>query len=284
MIMNVPNREEFIRGYQEFETHEKRDAMYKVATFLISNFWGDSSEMTDGLGVLLLTWNQAFYRYGSFDFDKLEKCIAKNLKTIEEFRKRDIHSLSLNDETAIERLFDEFLDALQIDTMRFSDKNKKKYTMKHLEGLLKLWNISYDAGDLKTVYSSIKNNPKIKGAIDFSKDSENGLKKQYISITISKLGDIESDALRHTKLIMKSPVGVAKALHLLAPNFFPLWDDRIAKAYACYYNENPSRKYILFCNQMKYIADGVKGYVSEPNRTLKLIDEYNYSKHTKRWI
>src|ERR1051325_5999064 len=28
-----------------------------------------------------------------------------------------------------------------------------------------------------------------------------------------------------------SPVGVAKALHLLAPGFFPLWDEKIAKAY-----------------------------------------------------
>jgi len=36
--MNIPNREEFLKGCEEFEKHEKRDAMYKVATFLISHF------------------------------------------------------------------------------------------------------------------------------------------------------------------------------------------------------------------------------------------------------
>ncbi len=83
--MNIPNREEFLKGCEEFEIHEKRDAMYKVATSLISHFWGNPSNMTDGLGVLLLTWNQAFYRYGIFDFNKLEKCITDDFKKIEIF-------------------------------------------------------------------------------------------------------------------------------------------------------------------------------------------------------
>jgi hypothetical protein len=34
------------------------------------------------LGVLLLTWNQAFYRYGIFDFDDLEVCITRNLRLL----------------------------------------------------------------------------------------------------------------------------------------------------------------------------------------------------------
>ena len=37
--MNIPNRVEFLKGYKEFERHEKRDAMYKVANFLVSHFW-----------------------------------------------------------------------------------------------------------------------------------------------------------------------------------------------------------------------------------------------------
>ena len=64
--MKIPIREEFCKGCEEFERHEKRDAMYKVATFLVSYFWGRPSDMADGLGVLLLTWNQAFYRYMGF--------------------------------------------------------------------------------------------------------------------------------------------------------------------------------------------------------------------------
>jgi hypothetical protein len=77
--MKIPSPEEFRRGYQEFQRREKGDAMYKIASFLADHFWGKPAEMADGLGVLLLTWNQALYRYGSFDFDKLEKCMADNL-------------------------------------------------------------------------------------------------------------------------------------------------------------------------------------------------------------
>jgi hypothetical protein len=204
----IPTKEEFIRGIEKFEKHEKRDAMYKVATFLIGHFWGRPSDMADGLGVLLLTWNQAFYRYGSFDFDKLENTIANNLGKLEEFRKRSITTLSKADEPKIKEIFNEFMESLQIAS------------------------------------------GKMKGR--------------------------------------KSPVAVAKALHLLAPNFFPLWDNRIAKIYGCDYSNNPAEKYVQFMKLMKNFVEEVKDYVDlsdYPNKTLlKLIDEYNYSKYTKGWI
>ncbi|MEW6526409.1 MAG: hypothetical protein AB1444_07085 [Spirochaetota bacterium] len=203
--MNIPNREGFLKGCEEFEKHEKRDSMYKVATFLVSHFWGKPSDMADGLGVLLLTWNQAFYRYGIFDFDKLEECIKVNFRKIENFRNRDISSLSNSDEEDIKDLFNKFLVALQID----SGKNQGR----------------------------------------------------------------------------KSPVAVAKALHLLAPKFFPLWDDKIARAYGYYYNENPAERYVSFCKKTKAIAHEVKNYSNRSDKTLiKLIDEYNYSKYTQGWI
>jgi hypothetical protein len=162
--------------------------------------------MADGLGVLLLTWNQAFYRYGIFDFDKLERCIAGNFQKIESFKNRNILSLSIYDEDDIKDLFVIFLEALQID-----------------------------AG-------------KRQGS--------------------------------------KSPVAVAKALHLLAPNLLPLWDEKIARAYGCYYyNKDPAGKYVLFCEITKTIADKIKNYIDRSDKTLvKLIDEYNYSKYTKGWI
>src|SRR3989337_1068319 len=90
--MNIPNREEFLKGCEEFQKHEKRDAMYKVATFLVLHFWGRPSDMADGLGVLLLTWNQAFYRYGILDFSALENCIARNQQALDTFRNRNILS------------------------------------------------------------------------------------------------------------------------------------------------------------------------------------------------
>lgn len=203
--MNIPNQEQFLSGCNEFEKHEKRDAMYKVATFLLSHFWGDFPKMTDGLGVLLLTWNQAFYRYGVFDFDKLEECIKRNFKIITTFRNRDIFSLLQEDIRDINILFENFLDALQIDSGKMQGR--------------------------------------------------------------------------------KSPVSVAKTLHLLAPKFFPLWDDKIARAYNCYYNIKPAEQYFLFSKITKDMANKIQDYTIESEKPLlKLIDEYNYAKYTKNWI
>lgn len=283
--MNIPNREEFFKGCEEFEKYEKRDAMYKVATFLVSHFWRKPADMANGLGVLLLTWNQAFYRYGIFDFDKLEECIIDNLQKIESFRNRDILSLSNSDEKDIKDLFAKFLEALQIDRIRFSDKNKKRDTQKDLESFLRKIGIEYeDSDNLETLYNSIKNNQKIKNGVVFISKEESNSKKDYIEIKISQLESREGRTLESLGLIRRSPVSVTKTLHLLAPSFFPLWDDKIARAYECYYNENPAEKYVSFCKITKIIADKVKNYIDKSDRTLKLIDEYNYSKYTQGWI
>ncbi len=206
-VRNKMDRDEFIRGIRKFEEFEKRDSMYKVATFLVSHFWGDFADMSDGLGVLLLTWNQAFYRYGIFDFTNFQNTIEKNFDKIKEFRNKNISDLQSSDEESIKSLFIEFFNALE---------NKKG----------------------------------------------------------------------------QSPVAVAKTLHLLSPNFFPLWDRRIAQAYRCNYNNHPEEQYIKF----SYIIKGIAAEVSEynevkeimkdnPNKTLlKLIDEYNYSKYTQHWV
>jgi len=197
---------EFERGFQAFQARELRDAMYKTATFLVEHFWGQPRDMADGMGVLLLTWNQAFYRYGSFDFALLEEALRTNLPVIEGLRPRSIQSLVKADELTIRQLFLAFLDALRI---------------------------------------------------------KEGKKKDC-----------------------KSPVAVAKALHLLAPSFLPIWDDKIARAYACHYNPNPDRKYVAFAYQMQALARQLQEHVPPAcGRTfLKLIDEYNYAKHTKGWI
>ncbi len=203
--ITIPDRKTFLAGVEAFEQHEERDAMYKVATFLVSHFWGKPAEMADALGVLLLTWNQAFYRFGDFEFKRLEQCIASNASRIEAFKGRDISSLSDSDEDEIKDLFTQFLHALQIDSGKARGR--------------------------------------------------------------------------------KSPVGVAKALHLLAPSFFPLWDKAIALGYRCYYSEDPADKYVEFCKLMKEMTPKIRNYVNQHARTLlKLIDEYNYSKYTKKWI
>jgi len=195
------NATELLAGCAEFRRHEARDSMYRVATFLIRHFWGKTHEMTDALGVLLLTWNQAFYRYGSFDFEALENFLKYDWAAISDFHGRNILEYSSDDDPAVERLYNRSLDALQI-----CEK-------------------------------------KLKGR--------------------------------------KSPVAAVKALHLLAPAYFPLWDDKIAKAYGCKYD------YLPFMAKMKGFAAMLQSEVDpekEGRSLIKMIDEYNYARYTKQWI
>jgi hypothetical protein len=195
------NASELRQGCIAFQRHEARDSTYRTATLLVNQFWGNPREMADGLGVLLLTWNQAFYRYGMLDFDALEKCLVENWKIIESFRYRNILGYSPADDETIGILYDQFLQALQI-----------------CDG-------------------------KLKGR--------------------------------------QSPVAAVKALHLLAPAFFPLWDYKIAVEYKCQYD------YIPFLRKIKDIAadlDPVVDVRKEGRTLLKMIDEYNYARYTKSWI
>jgi hypothetical protein len=195
------NVEELRQGYTSFQSHEPRDAMYKTATFLVQTFWGKPKEMSDSLGVLLLTWNQAFYRYGFFDFDALENCIRQNQSILDEYRPKNILEYRSDDDETINELFSQFLNALQIANGKMTGR--------------------------------------------------------------------------------KSPVAVAKALHLLAPSFFPLWDDKIARKYECRYY------YVPFMQKMQRLAQILAPEIDlnvTGKTLLKLIDEYNYAKFTKQWI
>lgn len=224
--LQVPSKEEFLRGIEEFEKREKRDAMYKVATFLVKHFWGEPADMADALGVLLLTWNQAHYRYGSFDFEKLEKCIADNMETIASFRGKDVFRLGFVDKPEVRELAKELLVEGQEPNSEY-------------EKVKKLFNAFLDA---------------LRIASGTRKDAA-------------------------------SPVAVAKALHLLAPSCFPLWDYEIAKAYGCSYYKNPAEEYVEFCRLMTKLAEGVTVYIYRTDKTLlKLIDEYNYSRYTQQWV
>lgn len=82
------------------------------------------------------------------------------------------------------------------------------------------------------------------------------------------------------------PVGAAKCLHLLAPDFFPLWDRAIAEKYGL-----PLRKtgdnaelYIEFLEHAREQRASIGEEQINGRRILKAIDEYNYCKFTKGWI
>jgi hypothetical protein len=77
------------------------------------------------------------------------------------------------------------------------------------------------------------------------------------------------------------PVGAAKCLHLLAPSFFPLWDQAIAKGYDLKLDGRATEKYVSF---MRIAQDQCR--VLQENGAcwsdmLKAIDEFNYCTYTK---
>ena len=203
---SIPSREEFLRGIKEYERREQREAVYKIAALVVARFWGEHSLVADAVTALLVSWNQAFYRYGMFDIARLERSIRDNFEAIEDFRAKDISTLVHGeDKDWVQLLFYEFLEALQI-----------------------------------------------------AAGSSGG---------------------------RKSPVSASKALHLMAPTFFPIWDRKIAPAYGCAYASNPGDAYWKFCRVTRDVAKATRGYTARTNKTLvKLIDEYNYSKFAKGWI
>ena len=48
--IKIPSRKDFMNGINKIEKYEKRDAMFKVATFLISHSRDNPYYMANGLG------------------------------------------------------------------------------------------------------------------------------------------------------------------------------------------------------------------------------------------
>jgi hypothetical protein len=82
----------------------------------------------------------------------------------------------------------------------------------------------------------------------------------------------------------ESTVATAKSLHLLCPNFLPLWDNPIAWQYGCALMW--SDDYVSFCWQMKEFAAAVKPFLdpADNRSALKRVDEFNYAAYTKHWV
>ena len=104
-VTNTISPEEPKEGCLAFQQRERRDAMYKTATFLVKHFWCKPTEVAEGLGVLLCIWNHAFYRNGPFDYDLLEQCLAKVRAVLDTFRHRNILTHSPDDDRQIRPLF-----------------------------------------------------------------------------------------------------------------------------------------------------------------------------------
>lgn len=82
------------------------------------------------------------------------------------------------------------------------------------------------------------------------------------------------------------PVGAAKALHLLAPDFFPLWDIWIGLAYGAGIGPPGTNgsTYFRFMKLFKEQVQQLRDTLPSGANPLKLIDEFNYCRHTKHWL
>lgn len=82
------------------------------------------------------------------------------------------------------------------------------------------------------------------------------------------------------------PGGAAKCLHLLAPRFFPLWDRAIAEAYGCALKARGQNlnNYRRFLETTRDQVLQLRQESGQNGNILKLLDEYNYCRYTKRWV
>lgn len=107
------------------------------------------------------------------------------------------------------------------------------------------------------------------------------------SIDSATKDDLETvEALFNRFEQVLGPVGAVKSLHLLAPNFFPLWDREIAKRYRCELNKvgaNGANYMAFFLNTLQQVKSLLPMMPGKPD-LLKGIDEYNYCKYTKSWL
>jgi len=226
-MYKFPKPQEFLRGVEAYRKNEKRDSIYKVASFLIEKLFSEDenrknlSLIADAVGTLLLGWNSPFYRHGRPDFDLLEEVI---------------------------------------------DKYYQKFLMLRRKSLL-----NYNVSDYNQFFVP-----------------------DCFSIRDMFLDFLEATKMKKGSSFAYSPVAAVKALHMLAPSFFPLWDDKIAQAYGCPL-ETPNTKieirernadnYRVFMKIQKAFLVQVKAWdIPENLKTLKAIDEFNYSKYTKGWI
>ena len=93
------------------------------------------------------------------------------------------------------------------------------------------------------------------------------------------------------------PTGTSKVLHLIIPDLFPMWDQKIAEAYGIKPNQRTGENYIKFMEKMQNILKKLINKINKnnPQQAIqkiknstfqgkyslpKILDEYNYMKFT----
>jgi hypothetical protein len=176
-----------------------------------------------------------------------------------------------------------YFEALGIVTTNWGDA---ELMAKGIQRLIRSWNRFYAKFSLSDLTRFLVDNMeclniyKSRHIFDFSETDDAQIRQLFRGLL---------QALKREADGALSPVSVAKAFGLLAPNFLPIWDSNIAYGYNCFYfyfSDMADSPYLRFCRKMRVLAARVQHFVPQPdNRALlKRIDEYNYSKYTMHWI
>jgi hypothetical protein len=111
---------------------------------------------------------------------------------------------------------------------------------------------------------------------------------RFLEASIRSFGASSEDAARDVFAsfdALLGPVGAAKALHLLAPRFFPLWDTKIANAYGFRPRRGRSAdSYLDFMELVQVQCGRLGGEKAMGRDALRALDEFNYCRYTKGWL
>jgi hypothetical protein len=161
------------------------------------------------------------------------------------------------------------------------DLKTKLSVVEALAVLLQTWNAQYyrfrrtfDAAHFEA----------IEAVINANLDALRGYRGRHLLTLDADETDRLTQFFATFELVL-GPVGAAKALHLLAPDFFPLWDRKIAESYGIRLGNSGEngREYVRF---MTIAFEQITNVVAEADirGILKRIDEFNYCRFTKGWL
>jgi hypothetical protein len=112
--VNPPRFEELRKACERYRLID--DPTYRVASLFIQNFWGNERDIADGLIVLLLVWNKAFYsRFGTPKPEPLAAVLRQRRREIDTVRSRNILEYEPEDDNrTIGHLYDSLITPLSV--------------------------------------------------------------------------------------------------------------------------------------------------------------------------
>jgi hypothetical protein len=170
---------------------------------------------------------------------------------------------------------DEYYRAVTAVDQGFRDDNVPAIA-KAISTLLKSWNWAHLRFKPKKV---LQLESDVQELIVANRPALNGLRdRSIISATAADQAAVLH--LFHEFEKQLGQVGAAKALHLIAPSFPPLWDNQIA---LCYGVGLSAKGYAVFMLISKIQVEALLTSLPDGLAPLKAIDEFNYAKYTKGW-